>query len=91
MTLEQQQALALARARLKATSDIPTPMSAKAQSIPDNSKLVNFLSGGKSGNWEQYLYNNEPPADSFLGKTGQLLDASGIAGLAPEVDRKSVV
>jgi len=85
MTLEQQQALALARARLKATSDIPTPMSAKAQSTPDNSKLVNFLSGGKSGNWEQYLYNNEPPADSFLGKAGQLLDASGIAGLAPEV------
>jgi hypothetical protein len=67
------------------TGDIPTPMSAKTQSAPNNSKLVNFLSGGRSGNWEQYLYNNEPPADSFLGRAGQLLDASGITGLAPEV------
>jgi hypothetical protein len=91
-TLEQQQAIALASARARAaqsqeparyayTGDIPTPITAQQQATPDNSKLVNFLSGGRSGNWEQYLYNNEPPANTTLGKVGQLLDAFGIQGL----------
>lgn len=92
LTLEQQQAIALASARVRAaqsqeqprydyTGDIPTLVTAKTQPAPENSKLINFLSGGRSGNLQQYLYNNEQPANSMLGRAGQLLGASGIEGL----------
>jgi hypothetical protein len=43
------------------------------------------LSGGKYGTMQNLAYGGETPADSFLGRAGQILDASGITGLAPEV------
>jgi hypothetical protein len=86
LTLEQQQAIAIAQARARAADTNPVPLkgSGVQPTTPaqtDQSALVNFLSGGKSANLEQYLYGNETPADTFLGKAGQLLDASGITGL----------
>lgn len=44
--------------------------------VPPN-KLVEFLSGGKSKDWEQYLYNNEAPEDTKIGKFNQLMQGLG--------------
>ena len=70
------------------TGDIPTPMSAtyqqpKAKSFLD--KTAETLSGGKYGTMQDLAYSGEQPAGSFLGRAGQIIDASGITGLAPEV------
>lgn len=47
----------------------------------EKNKFVEAISGGKSGTWEQFLYNNEIPDETKLGRISQLLDASGMTGL----------
>ena len=47
----------------------------------DKNRFVEAISGGKSNNWEQFLFNNEIPADTTLGQLSQLIEGSGIQGL----------
>lgn len=70
------------------TGDIPTPMSSTYQQPKSKSfldKTAETLSGGRYGTMQDLAYGGEQPAGSFLGRAGQLIDASGITGLAPEV------
>lgn len=64
--------------------DIPSPMSnVKAQ--PRQKTLLDrtaeMLSGGKFGSMQDLVYGGERPADSMLGKAGQIARQSGIEGL----------
>ena len=93
-TLEQQQAIALANARARVaqsqsksgyeyTGDIPTPITSKTvQPSTDKSQLVNFLSGGKANDWQNYIYGNETPESSTLGKASQIIHGMGLEGLS---------
>lgn len=90
-TLEQQQAIALANARARLaqqqtapevdTNPVPTKENLTSIAPADNSKIVEFLSGGKAGNLEQWMYGGETPEQSTLGKMGQLIRQSGVEGL----------
>lgn len=75
----------LQRSMSNYTGDIPTPMSATYQQPKPKSfldKTAQALSGGKYGSMQDLAYGGETPADSLLGKAGQLLHQSGIEGLA---------
>lgn len=62
-----------------AGNDIPTWLlndAGKPSVSQEQNKLIQFLSGGKSNNLQQYIYNNEQPAESTIGKVGQLMEGS---------------
>jgi len=65
-------------------NDIPSPMSnVKAQPRQKTllDKTAEMLSGGKFGSMQDFVYGGERPADSMLGKAGQIIQQSGIEGL----------
>lgn len=62
-----------------AGNDVPTFLindAGKPSAPQEPNKLIQFLSGGKSNNLQQYIYNNEQPAESTIGKVGQLMEGS---------------
>lgn len=70
----------------KLSSDtIPSPVDVNApRAMPNNdllSKAAQIVSGGKFGTMQNLVYSGERPADSMLGKVGQIVDSSGLAGL----------
>ena len=62
-------------------SYVPTDVAEGKPSTIDKNRFVEAISGGKSNNWEQFLFNNELPEDTTLGQIGQLIEGSGIQGL----------
>lgn len=85
LTLQQKQAIAIAQARARAADMNPVPEKGDLSGYtpaPDHNKFVEFISGGKSPTWESFLYNNETPDPTTLGKIGQIINGIGLEGLS---------
>lgn len=64
------------------SSDVPKAFEDKPLTpIAPPNKLIELISGGKAKDLQQFLYGGEQPAESTLGRAGQLIEQSGLEGL----------